>query len=161
MVQGKKRGPSYRGLRPSSDYASRVGRSNRAKNTTPELILRRTLWHHGIRFRLHARQLPGCPDLILPRFGAVVFCDGDFWHGRNWKVRKRKLRAGSNPRYWVAKIAGNRMRDQATNRALSRLGWRVIRVWEKDVRRNPDRVVLQILKQLSRRRETCRLSKTG
>jgi DNA mismatch endonuclease (patch repair protein) len=148
MARRQKPGQSYRGLRSSSDHASLVGRSNRAENTTPERILRRALSRYGVRFRLHCRQLPGCPDVVLFCFRTVIFCDGDFWHGRNWKIRKLRLQTGSNASYWVAKIGQNRKRDREVNGALSRLGWHVIRVWEMDLRRNPERVLDRIVSTL-------------
>jgi DNA mismatch endonuclease (patch repair protein) len=92
------------------------------------------------------KTLPGCPDLIVVQDRIAVFCDGDFWHGRNWSARKRKLHTGWNASYWVAKIERNRARDREVNRALRRMGWRVVRVWESDIRRNPMGAVTRILK---------------
>jgi DNA mismatch endonuclease (patch repair protein) len=67
----------------------------------------------------------------------VIFCDGDFWHGRQWSKRKGKLAEGWNAPYWVAKIERNRQRDRQVARILRSLGWTVVRVWESDVRRDP------------------------
>lgn len=77
-----------------------------------------------------------------------MFCDGDFWHGRNWLQRKRRLAAGWNAAYWVAKIERNRVRDRTVTIALRRLGWRVIRVWEGDVQRDPQRIAAKVLKSM-------------
>jgi len=66
-----------------------------------------------------------------------VFCDGDFWHGRNWQSRRKKLQQGANASYWVAKIASNIKRDRKNNRLLEKSGWHVIRVWETDILKDP------------------------
>src|SRR5687768_13047743 len=106
------KGPQFRGLGPSSNAASACMRGNRARDTSPELLLRKGLWKRGYRYRLHDQGLPGKPDLVFPRQKVVVFCDGDFWHGRSWVDRRKRLEKGSNPRYWVAKIESNRQRDK-------------------------------------------------
>jgi DNA mismatch endonuclease (patch repair protein) len=129
--------PKFAGLAARSSATSRVGAANRKKNTAPEMLLRKGLSARGLRFRLHAKDLPGCPDLVIPRYRIAVFCDGDFWHGRKWSKRKSKLAAGWNAAYWVAKIARNREHDREVTRTLRHLGWAVIRIWESDVRRDP------------------------
>lgn len=142
----KKSVPRYESFRPRTLAASRVGAGNRRQDTTPEILLRRTLWKLGLRYRLHSANLPGRPDIVMSRHRLVVFCDGDFWHGRNWPQRKKKLTKGWNSKYWVAKIARNRARDRSVNLALRRLGWRVIRVWESDVRRDAKQVACKIVR---------------
>jgi DNA mismatch endonuclease (patch repair protein) len=141
--------PRFRGLSPRNAATSRVGAANRKKNTGPELLLRRELSAAGLRFGLHAKDLPGCPDLVFRAQRIVIFCDGDFWHGRAWPNRKMKLAAGWNADYWLKKIDRNRQRDRAVTAALRRLGWRVIRVWEGEVRRDPLRVVIRIRKLIA------------
>lgn len=141
--------PRYERFRPRNPAASRVGAGNRRQDTTPEILLRRALWAAGIRFRLHAAALPGRPDLVIVRHRLAVFCDGDFWHGRHWASRKRKLAAGWNASYWVAKIERNRQRDRRVARTLRALGWTVIRVWESDVRKHPERVAQTIARAVA------------
>lgn len=143
--------PRYENYRPRSPETSRVGASNRRQNTTPEILLRAVLRASGVRYRSNVKTLPGCPDLILVRDKVAVFCDGDFWHGRHWSKRKPKLLAGWNAEYWVPKIERNRARDRSVTRALRRLGWRVVRLWEGDVRRDPLRAVAKILKLIDAR----------
>lgn len=138
--------PRYKDYLPRTEAATRVGSSNRSENTTPEVLLRSALRLNRIRYRSHAKTLPGRPDLILIPHRIAVFCDGDFWHGRNWAERKRKLSAGWNAEYWVAKIERNRQRDREITRLLKKKGWRVIRIWESDVRTQPERVVQKLLK---------------
>lgn len=138
--------PRYENFRPRSSEASRVGTGNRRQDTTPEILLRAALRASGARFRSNIKTLPGCPDLVLAPERIAVFCDGDFWHGRHWRKRKQRLVAGWNAEYWVAKLERNRARDREVNRMLRRIGWRVIRVWESDVRRDPLIVAARILR---------------
>jgi DNA mismatch endonuclease (patch repair protein) len=143
--QRKRSTPSFVGLTPSSLSASRVGRGNRARDTKPELLLRKTLWKLGLRYRLHFRQLPGRPDLVVPGRRIAVFCDGDFWHGRNWADRKARLAVGSNASYWVAKIERNIERDREVDSQLAAMGWTSVRFWEGEIRNDVECVALRLL----------------
>lgn len=144
------RAPSYAGFRPSSESASRAKQANRARNTQPEVHLQRALKKLGFRFQTHREDLPGCPDIVFPRDRVVVFCDGDFWHGRHWTKLKRALKRRANPRYWVAKIQANRLRDARTRRALRQKGWSVVRLWETDIRRNPSLAATSLKTRLTK-----------
>ena len=126
--------PSYSGLKPASESASRIKQNNRNKDTVHELMLRSVLWRMGLRFRKNVSSLPGKPDIVFPKSRVVVFCDGDFWHGRNWHSLKNKLEQGTNPKYWIAKIQTNIDRDKRTVKTLEKQGWYVIRVWENDIK---------------------------
>jgi DNA mismatch endonuclease (patch repair protein) len=132
-AQGGRTNPSYKGLRPASEAASRSKRANRKTDTAHELLLRRALWRRGLRYRKHASDLPGRPDLVFRRARVVVFCDGDFWHGRDWEKLRAQLARRHNADYWLAKITRNRRRDADNTALLQRQGWRVIRLWETDV----------------------------
>jgi len=89
---------SYAGLKPASSRASKAARgSSKKSNTKCELLLRRELWKRGCRFRVDVRDLPGRPDIVFSKARVVVFCDGDFWHGRNWEERQKKLPRGTTP----------------------------------------------------------------
>jgi len=112
-------------------------RGNRSRDTTPEVLLRRSLWSLGLRYRKHVTALPGHPDLVLARSRVVVFCDGDFWHGRRWHSLRHQLNSRANASYWIAKIASNRERDRRIRRQLRRAGWHVVSLWETDVVRDP------------------------
>ena len=149
-----KKVPSFRGYASSSPNASKAKRGNRGKNTTPELVLRRTLWRHGVRYRLDS-DLPGKPDLVLRRKRIVVFCDGDFWHGRNWKTQRAQLRRRANSTYWIAKISYNRTRDKRLNRLLQAKGWTVIRLWETDIHANAERAARLVLAALRQSTANC------
>jgi len=145
--------PSYKGLSPASATASRIASASSAKrDTRPELILRRALWSTGLRYRVDVGTLPGRPDLVFRAARLVVFCDGDFWHGRNLRRRLQKLTLGHNAPYWVSKIRSNVARDRRIERLLNDCGWHVLRFWESDVRANPQQAAQAILKAVNRRR---------
>jgi DNA mismatch endonuclease (patch repair protein) len=143
---------SYAGLKPASSRASEAARSASKKaNTKCELLLRKSLWQLGCRFRINVRDLPGRPDIVFARVRVVVFCDGDFWHGRNWTERRRRLRAGHNPDYWTKKIARNIERDRECTSALVAGGWTVLRFWESDIVRRLDAVAASVVAVLDER----------
>lgn len=143
--------PSYKGLKPASESASRIKQNNRRSDTKHELLLRSQLWNEGLRFRKNVTSLPGKPDIVFPKTRIIVFCDGDFWHGKNWNSLKDKLDKGANPSYWSAKIASNMERDKRTTALLEELGWFVIRVWESDIKKNLPHVVKKITEAIKER----------
>ena len=148
--------PSYKNLHPASRRSSTAARGSSKKyGTIPELLLRRALWRSGYRYRKNVPEILGNPDLVFIGPRVVVFCDGDFWHGKSWQSRREKLVIGHNPNYWVAKIEHNMKRDKQTSRQLEEEGWRVIRVWESDIKRDLDNVVKRITQTLheSQRRD--------
>lgn len=136
--------PSYKGLKPASELASRIKRNNRRDNTKPEIMLRSELWKKGLRYRANVKNLPGQPDIVFSKSRIVIFCDGNFWHGRSWRVLKKKLETGNNAAYWIAKISTNMKRDKRNTILLEEMGWHVIRIWEKDIKRNLSDVVNKI-----------------
>jgi DNA mismatch endonuclease, patch repair protein len=144
--------PSFRKLRTSSSQASRALAGNRATDTKCERLLRSELWRLGLRFRKNVRSLPGKPDVVFRRERVVVFCDGDFWHGKNWESRRRRLRMGSNPEYWVAKIQSNIARDRSYDRRLEQFGWKVVRLWESQILADPVKSARQVQRLVLRRR---------
>lgn len=129
------RTPSFKDLRPASGRAQAAARgSSKKKDTKCELLLRRALWRLGLRYRLDVQGMRGRPDIVFPRQRVAVFCDGDFWHGRDLEQRIAKLATGHNSVYWAEKIKTNVARDKRTTDELERLGWRVIRIWESEIR---------------------------
>ena len=132
-LKALRKSPSFKGLRPSSPASSLAKRANRKTNTKAELELQEALRRHRMWFDVHRSDLQGCPDFVFPQYRVVVFCDGDFWHGRNWKQLAGRLARRANASYWIAKIGANRARDVRIRRALRRRGWTVIRVWETDI----------------------------
>ena len=117
---------------------SRIMRAIKQKNTKPELAVRRLLHAMGFRFRLHRRDLPGRPDIVLPRRKTVIFVHGCFWH------QHAGCRLANVPRtrteYWLPKLARNQERDASAQALLEELGWRVLVVWECEL---ADRDVLR------------------
>jgi DNA mismatch endonuclease (patch repair protein) len=107
---------------------SAIMRRVRAENTKPELRVRRWLHSQGFRFRLHRGDLPGKPDIVLPKLCMVIFVHGCFWHGH--AGCKHSTLPQSNREYWERKIGRNVTRDRRNARALRKLGWRVLTLWE-------------------------------
>lgn len=150
-MEKRRKTPSFAGLSPASPISSRIKARNRSRDTKAELCLRSALWKAGLRYRKNVQDLPGKPDLVFPRARVVVFCDGDFWHGRNWEVLRQRLAVRANADYWRAKIAANRERDERTTLRLEAEGWTVLRFWETDIARDPGTAV-QIVSDAVRRR---------
>ena len=112
----------------SKAVRSRMMSGIRGGNTAPERIVRSHLHRAGLRFRLHARELPGRPDIVLPKWNAVVFVHGCYWH-RHPRCRYTTTPA-TNTGFWNEKFAANVARDARNRQALRRMGWRVFTVWE-------------------------------
>ena len=106
---------------------SRMMSGIRAVNTQPELAIRKGLHAKGFRFRLHAKDVPGKPDLVLPRYRAAVFVHGCFWHGHNCHLFRMP---STRPEFWSAKIERNRTRDTTVEGQLNEAGWRRLVIWE-------------------------------
>ncbi|MCI6237954.1 MAG: very short patch repair endonuclease [Lachnospiraceae bacterium] len=109
-----------------------------SKDTSIEVKLRKALWHKGYRYQKNYRKLPGSPDIVLTKYHIVVFCDGEFFHGKNWEVLKPRIARGHNGEYWVQKIERNIDRDKENDQALLARGWTVIRFWGKDILKDTD-----------------------
>ncbi len=106
----------------------------RSRNTQPEKIVRSALHRLGFRFRIHSKILPGRPDIVLPKYNTVIFVHGCFWHRH--QGCKRCTTPSSNESYWIPKLNGNVVRDKLHKRALAKLSWKILVVWEcetKDV----------------------------
>jgi DNA mismatch endonuclease, patch repair protein len=101
----------------------------KARNTKPELLLRKALWAKGYRYRIHSKTVPGKPDILLTKQRIAIFVDGEFWHGRNWEEKKEKIK--SNRAFWIPKIERNIQHDEEINQQLENLGWTVIRFWDE------------------------------
>ncbi|MBQ1543077.1 MAG: DNA mismatch endonuclease Vsr [Caulobacteraceae bacterium] len=111
---------------------SAVMRRVKGRDTSPELVVRRALWRLGARFRLHRRDLPGSPDVVLPGRRLAIFVHGCFWHGHDCPRGARVPKA--NQDYWLAKIGRNRARDAAALAALGEAGWRAAVLWECELK---------------------------
>lgn len=114
-----------------------------AKNTKPEVQVRRIIHSLGLRFRLHAKSLPGRPDIVMPRHRTVVFVHGCFWH-RHVRCKKATT-PSSNKEFWLTKFSANKLRDKRNSKKLKALGWKVVIIWECQIG-DPARIEQQILR---------------
>jgi len=123
---------------PIAESASRSFNMKRirGRNTSIEVKLRKALWRSGIRYRKNCTRLPGKPDIVISKYRIAVFCDGEFWHGKDWENKKRRIK--SNKDYWIEKIERNIARDNEINQKLNALGWMVIRFWGNDIKNDID-----------------------
>lgn len=112
-----------------------------SKNTKIEVILRKALWNAGFRYRKNYDKLPGKPDIALTKYKIAIFCDGEFFHGKDWEVLKPKLEKGNNPDFWIKKITRNQQRDDEVNKQLLFMGWTVIRFLGNEIKKNPEQCV--------------------
>lgn len=113
----------------------------RAKDTKIEIILRKALWEKGYRYRKNYNKLPGTPDIVLPKYKIAIFCDGEFFHGKDWNILRKKLENSNNSEFWINKIERNRKRDDEINKKLFFEGWTVIRFWGEEIRKHTDECV--------------------
>lgn len=113
----------------------------RGKDTSIEVTLRRALWNKGYRYRKNYKKIPGSPDICLTKYKIAIFCDSEFFHGKNWEVLRPKLEKGNNGEYWVKKIQENIERDVEKDKKLLFLGWTVIHFWGKDILKNTEECV--------------------
>ena len=110
---------------------SRMMSGIRGKNTTPEIYIRKQLHAKGLRFRLHAKTIPGHPDIVLPKYNALILINGCFWHGHGCKNCKTPT---SNTEFWLKKIKINQQRDEIKHIQQIELGWRTLIIWECAIR---------------------------
>ena len=129
----------------------------RSKNTKPELVLRKALFARGFRYRVNVPNLPGKPDIVLPKYKTIIFLHGCFWHRH--ESCKYAYTAKTNTEFWINKITSNAERDKANFQKLTALGWNVVTVWECEIRHTYkhnlalliDRVEVEILKNQPRK----------
>ena len=114
----------------------------RSRDTSIERTLRKAMFSRGYRYRICFSGLPGKPDIVLRKPRIAIFCDSDFWHGRNWAAKRHKIK--NNRKYWIAKIERNIRRDRQVNKELCALSWTVLRFWEKDINSNLEAVISKI-----------------
>lgn len=119
----------------------------RSKNTSPEIILRKALWHQGIHYRKNYNKLPGSPDIALTKQKIAIFVDGDFWHARGHKENPGE-QVKSNRSYWKKKLRRNVERDKEVNDALTECGWLVLRFWDSDIKHDLNSVLHEIARYL-------------
>ncbi|ANE45246.1 DNA mismatch repair protein Vsr [Paenibacillus swuensis] len=120
----------------------------RSKGTKLEERISKTLWRHGVRFRKNSKSLPGRPDISIKKYKIVIFLDSCFFHG----CPEHYIAPKTNPEYWVPKIERNRRRDQQINEIYTNMGWKVMRFWEHEVKRNLESVVDMIVTSIKERK---------
>ena len=108
----------------------------RAKDTKIEVLLRKALWHKGYRYRKNFKELPGTPDIVFTKYKIAIFCDGEFFHGKDWDQLHEKLKHSNNSQFWIDKIDRNRRRDDEINKELVYMGWKVLRFWGNDIKKD-------------------------
>ena len=111
------------------------------KDTKIEVILRKALWSKGYRYRKNYKKLPGSPDIVLTKYKIAIFCDGEFFHGKDWDTLKKRLEKSNNSEFWINKISRNIERDDEINKKLDFEGWTVIRFWGEDIKKHADECV--------------------
>ena len=116
-------------------------RSIKGKDTSIEMILRKALWKKGYHYRKNYKNLPGTPDIALTKYKIAIFCDGEFFHGKDWEILTPRLERVKNSDFWVTKISKNRERDEEINKKLLFMGWTVIRFWGRDIKKNTDECI--------------------
>ena len=102
---------------------------------------RKALWERGMRYRKNYDKIPGKPDIALTKYKIAIFCDSEFFHGKDWEVLKPRLEKSNNSDYWIHKISRNMERDDEVNKQLLFMGWTVIRFWGKDILKRTDECV--------------------
>jgi len=120
------------------------------RNTSPEVLVRSLLHRRGYRFRLHRKDLPGTPDIVLPMYATVIFVNGCFWHRH--RGCKFAYSPKSNSRFWRKKFRANVARDRRVKRELQEMGWKVLYVWECELRK-PERVAHELFHAIGQARK--------
>ncbi|WP_279128008.1 very short patch repair endonuclease [Acidaminococcus fermentans] len=121
----------------------------RAKDTTPEILLRKALWHCGLRYRKNYRQLPGSPDIAITRYRIAIFVDGDFWHAKGHREHPGEQIA-TNKEFWQKKLKRNIERDKEVNDELTDMDWVVLRFWESDIKKDLKKCVKTVCEYCGR-----------
>ena len=118
--------------------------------TKTEVILAKALWNKGYRYRKNDKRFKGKPDITFSKLKIAIFCDGEFWHGKDWDIKKAKINVNSD--YWVKKIERNMKRDQEVNNELESNGWIVLRFWHKEIKSNLEQCINQIESVISQKK---------
>ena len=122
----------------------KIMKSIKSRDTKPEVLLRKALWHEGYRYRKNYKALKGTPDIVLTKYHIVIFVDSEFFHGKDYDELINRLKRGKRPEYWSNKIEQNIKRDIATEAELRGMGYTVLRFWGEDVIRDVDSCIKTI-----------------
>lgn len=123
----------------TSEQRSRAMSHIKGKDTSIEVLMRKALWHKGIRYRKNYKKLPGTPDIAITKHKIAIFCDSEFFHGYNWEIKKQKL--GQNREYWIKKIERNMARDRENDFRLIAMDWVPMHFWGQEIQKHIDECV--------------------
>ena len=131
------------------DVLTKEQRSKNMKNikssdTKIEIMLRKALWNKGYRYRKNVKSLPGKPNIVITKYKIAVFCDGEFFHGKDWELLREKLETSNNGEFWIKKISRNIEHDDEVDKELTYMGYTVLRFWGKDIKQHIDDCVQAI-----------------
>lgn len=135
-------------LETSPEISRRMSHVKTKKNSS-EVMLAKSLWHNGYRYRLNYKELPGSPDIALTKYRIAIFIDGEFWHGKDFEQRKLKLK--NNKEYWIEKIQENIDRDLKNDILLKQNDWFVLHFWSKDVTNYCEQCIDEIIYAIENR----------
>jgi DNA mismatch endonuclease (patch repair protein) len=124
----------------------------KSKGSKIEIAMGKALWKSGLRFRKNVEDIFGKPDFAMKKYKIAVFCDSEFWHGKNWEIKQKEIK--SNRNFWIKKIERNIERDKEVNKKLIEEGWIVIRFWEKEIIKHTDSCVNEVLNAYEDRKKT-------
>ncbi len=113
----------------------------KGRDTQIEIKLRKALWNKGYRYRKNYKELPGTPDIALTKYKIAIFCDGEFFHGKNWEELEKHLKNSNNSEFWISKIKRNIERDGEIDKKLNAMGWTVLRFWGENIKKRPDECI--------------------
>lgn len=123
----------------------------KSKDSDIEVALRKALWKKGYRYRKNYTALPGKPDIALTKYKIAVFCDSEFFHGKDWDDSLLpQIQRGSNSEFWIKKISRNMERDRIVTEQLEAMGWTVLRFWGKDIKKDPAACLSAIEEQIEK-----------
>ena len=134
----------------SKEKRHKIMTAIKSKNTRIEIILRKSLWHRGLRYRNNIKVCNCHPDIVITKYKIAIFCDGDFWHGKTFE----QLKFQNNATFWEEKIKRNKERDLENTIVLRDNGWTVLRFWETDINNNLNKCVESILKEVQRKQKS-------
>ena len=130
-----------------TEVRSRTMRAIKGKDTGIELALRKELWKQGIRgYRVNYNKIIGKPDIVFVGKKIAIFCDSEFWHGKDWEIKKEKIKTRKD--YWIPKIYSNIERDKLVTAKLKKAGWSVLRFWESEIKKDINAVIGKIFKKV-------------
>ncbi len=133
--------------RHTPSQRSKNMRAVKSKGTKPEVMICKALWHLGYRYRKNNKTVFGKPDLTFKKYKLAIFIDSEFFHGKDWQIKKHEIK--SNQEFWYKKIERNIERDKEVNDFLSKEGWNILRFWDKEIIKNLDFCVEKIVNHLT------------